>query len=282
MPRQDMTNITHFIDFHEKRTLMTESYFELIQICSLPPTLVKVLQVCALVLTGWLACVGLAMLMMPYIPLTPRKPNKDIFFAACQEKIRKSFHHQTEETFQTIEMGSNRVLRTNTEDPTVFMVLVPQGAMPTAYRLVALLIHCILLANQLPASEHHILRVTSNGANFTSPDHEWPLFHQIKNQLRLYGVAAVLSFECVHPHVVRSLQLLVPQVHAPSPESVLILVVDLKNRLTEYQKKNSTPNSIGRTFLQEYFGPYFYQLELQEIIKRFGCRCMLINAEQNI
>ncbi|XP_054284860.1 uncharacterized protein LOC129001556 isoform X2 [Macrosteles quadrilineatus] len=236
MPRQDMTNITHFIDFHEKRTLMTESYFELIQICSLPPTLVKVLQVCALVLTGWLACVGLAMLMMPYIPLTPRKPNKDIFFAACQEKIR----------------------------------------------LVALLIHCILLANQLPASEHHILRVTSNGANFTSPDHEWPLFHQIKNQLRLYGVAAVLSFECVHPHVVRSLQLLVPQVHAPSPESVLILVVDLKNRLTEYQKKNSTPNSIGRTFLQEYFGPYFYQLELQEIIKRFGCRCMLINAEQNI
>lgn len=67
--------------------------------------------------------------------------------------FRSVFKCQRKETFHTILMGTNRVLQTNTEEPTVFLMLVPRGAMDTANQMVTLLVHCILIAFQYPAGQ---------------------------------------------------------------------------------------------------------------------------------
>lgn len=67
--------------------------------------------------------------------------------------FRSVFKCQRTETFHTILMGTNRVLQKNTEEPTVFLMLVPRGAMDTANQMVTLLVHCILIACQHPAGQ---------------------------------------------------------------------------------------------------------------------------------
>lgn len=60
-------------------------------------------------------------------------------------------------------------------------------------------------------------------------------------------------------------------------QSVIILVVDVKNRFTEREKETLTPNDLGRQFLREKFSPYFGEQELFNLTKEIGRRCILIN-----
>ncbi|KAG8255936.1 hypothetical protein J6590_080401 [Homalodisca vitripennis] len=274
-----MTNASSVNNFIAQKTLIMDSFYEISEIVLPPGGRRTFFCMMALIVAGWLFSVGLVFLSCHISPSRSRKSSRLAFFAAFNEKLRKEFRSQREDTYNTLITGTNRVLRTNTEEPTVFLVLVPRGAMGAATRLVTLLVHCTLIAYHYPCSRHHVNHLFTNGDQYTSHNEEWPFFNEIKRHLRFYGVSAVFGFELLHPQVVRTLQLLVPLILPPFPESVLILVVDLKNRFTEFQQQSLTPNSLGKIFLQEHFGPYFDQKELRDTINQIGARCVLINPE---
>uniref|UniRef100_A0A1B6KX98 Uncharacterized protein n=1 Tax=Graphocephala atropunctata TaxID=36148 RepID=A0A1B6KX98_9HEMI len=274
-----MTNASSFNEFTAQRTLMMESYHEISELMTIPGGRLALFWLMALMMTGWLVSVGLVLLSCHINPSGSRRSSRIAFFAAFHEKVRKEFRCQREDTFTTLITGTNRVLRRNTEEPTVFLLLVPRGAMGTATRLVTLLVHCTLIAYQYSSSHHHVSHLFTDGDEYSSDSDEWPFYKNIRRQLKYYGVAAVFGFELLHPQVVRTLQALVPLILPPFPESVLILVVDLRNRFTEHQKQSLPPNSLGRIFLQEHLGPYFDQRELRDTINQIGARCVLVNPE---
>lgn len=112
------------------------------------------------------------------------------------------------------------MLQVTKEAPTVFLVLVPQGGMSVATRVVTLLVHSTLMAYGYPAGQSDIAHLFVDGSEYTSVSDNWVFYDCLRKKLARFGILAVFNFDSLLPQTVKTFTLLVSVTTAPYSEVI--------------------------------------------------------------